>query len=115
MIPSPNRPAVRRAFTALALSALVALPACALGASGERAMTDAELRTHDERICPSLQASTMCEGVFAVPSEDDPSRHRLRFVDGQVSRNDSCMIRLGNRLNPKVPPMYVNGEPVGFC
>lgn len=56
----------------------------------------------------------VADGVFAVPGSD-PDHHRLRFVDGQVSANDSCMIRLGNRLNPGVPPVYVNGEPVGFC
>ena len=54
------------------------------------------------------------DGVFAVPG-GDTRHHRLRYVDGQVSRNDSCMIRLGNRLNPRVPPLYVNGEPLGFC
>jgi len=25
------------------------------------------------------------------------------------------MIRMENALNPAIPPMYVNGEPVGFC
>ena len=54
------------------------------------------------------------DGVFAVPGGDE-DHYRLRFTDGQVSRNDSCMIKLGNRLNPRVPPMYVNGEPLAFC
>ena len=53
-------------------------------------------------------------GAFAVPGKD-PTHHHLRFADGQVSPNDSCMILLGNNLNPKVPPMYVNGLPLGFC
>jgi hypothetical protein len=53
-------------------------------------------------------------GAFAVPGETS-ERHRLRYADGQVSRNDSCMILLGNRLNRRVPPLYVNGEPLGFC
>ncbi|MCB9898629.1 MAG: hypothetical protein H6825_11555 [Planctomycetes bacterium] len=82
----------RRPALALVLSAVAALCACA----GPSAM---ELRG---------------DGVFAVPGADE-AHPRLRYVDGQVSRNDSCMMRLGNGLNPKVPPMYVNGEPLGFC
>ena len=112
MHPSPVTPAFRRALAALALSLL---PACAAGAaSAERPLTGDALHDHHESLCLAQQLSTVCEGVFAVPAED-PSLHRLRFIDGQVSANDSCMIRMGNRLNPKVPPMYVNGEPVGFC
>ncbi len=54
------------------------------------------------------------DGVFAVPGSE-PKLQRLRYVDGQVSANDSCVIRLSNRLNPKIPPLYVNGQPLGFC
>ena len=65
--------------------------------------------------CSSLPHDPMTgNGVFAVPGADD-DHYRLRFADGQLSRNDSCMIRLGNRLNRRVPPMYVNGEPFAFC
>ena len=45
----------------------------------------------------------------------DAARPRLRYPDGQLSRNDSCLVRIGNKLNYKVPPLYVNGAPVGFC
>ncbi len=54
------------------------------------------------------------EGTFAVASER-PERPRLRYRDGQVSVNSSCAIRLTNKLNPVIPPMYVNGAPIGFC
>ncbi len=65
--------------------------------------------------CRSVPASpTTGDGVFAVPGSD-ADHHRIRYVDGQVSRNDSCMIKLGNSLNRRVPPLYVNGEPMGFC
>lgn len=60
--------------------------------------------------CHSLDG----EGVFAVPGPD-PKYPRLRYLDGQVSANDSCMIRLENALNPRMPPAYVNGRPLGFC
>ena len=62
----------------------------------------------------SCRGGPVCDGVFAVRG-GDPARPQLRYCDGQVARNDSCMIRLGRKLNPKVPPLYVNGEPVGFC
>lgn len=62
---------------------------------------------------PTAQTYTG-DGVFALEGGDQ-AHHRLRYVDGQVSRNDNCAIRLGNRLNRKIPPLYVNGEPVGFC
>lgn len=39
---------------------------------------------------------------------------RLIFADGLVSLNDRCMVRQV-KLNRKMPPIYVSGEPVGFC
>ena len=54
------------------------------------------------------------DGVIFVAS-DDSKYPRLRYVDGQVSQNHSCAIRLDNKLNPKIPPVYVNGQPIGFC
>lgn len=54
------------------------------------------------------------DGVFALASAD-PEHPRLRYSDGQISMNASCMIKLGNKLNPKIPPFYLNGTPVGFC
>ena len=53
-------------------------------------------------------------GVFPV-SGDDVTRPRLRYADGQVSLNDTCAIRMDKTLNPKIPPVYINGQPVGFC
>jgi len=65
--------------------------------------------------CASTSIETSSgDGVFAVPG-DQQTHHRLRFADGQVSPNDSCMVRLGNRLNREVPPLYVNGRPMAFC
>lgn len=54
------------------------------------------------------------DGTFFVASGDE-SRPRIRYVDGQVSLNQSCAIRLDRPLNRKVPPAYVNGLPLGFC
>lgn len=54
------------------------------------------------------------DGAFYVLGED-PVHPRVRTLEGQLSLNDSCMIRLGNKLSRRVPPMYVNGQPLGFC
>jgi hypothetical protein len=53
-------------------------------------------------------------GAYYLPTQD-PKLPRVRYVDGQVSGNDSCMIRLGSKLNRRMPPAYVNGFPLGFC
>ena len=53
-------------------------------------------------------------GVLRVTGET-PDYHRLRYLDGQVSLNARCGVRLENPLNPKIAPLYVNGAPVGFC
>ncbi len=54
------------------------------------------------------------DGVFYVLSED-ATHPRVRYLDGQLSRNDKCGVQLGNKLNRRVPPVYVNGQPIGFC
>ena len=59
-------------------------------------------------------AMPMGEGVFYVEGQN-ATRPRVRYTDGQVSLNESCAIQLGNKLNRKIPPVYVNGSPVGFC
>ena len=38
----------------------------------------------------------------------------IRYTDGLVSVNDRCMVR-GVKLNRRMPPVYVNGSPLGFC
>ena len=53
-------------------------------------------------------------GVSPVES-GTPERPRLRYLDGQLSMNRSCAVLRGNRLNPGIPPMRVNGAPIGFC
>jgi len=54
------------------------------------------------------------DGVFFVQSTE-PASPRVRYLDGQVSLNDSCAIRRGSKLNRRVPPIYINGQPIGFC
>jgi hypothetical protein len=54
------------------------------------------------------------DGVFYVVGED-PKLPLARYSDGQIAMSNSCGIRLGNKLNRRIPPIYVNGQPVGFC
>ena len=43
-----------------------------------------------------------------------PDHPLVRFADGDLSLNDRCPVRR-NRLNLRMPPVYVNGRPIGFC
>lgn len=48
-----------------------------------------------------------------VPTSD-PKLPRIKYADSLTSLNNRCMVRKG-KLNPKVRPVYVNQQPVGFC
>ena len=50
----------------------------------------------------------------AVLVEPEVAYPRLRFPDGSLSLNDRCPVRKV-RLNPRMPPLWVNGKPIGFC
>ena len=51
-------------------------------------------------------------GEYVSPEDTLP---RVRYFDGdQVTINDRCAVRKV-KLNPKMPAVYVNGQPVGFC
>jgi hypothetical protein len=43
-----------------------------------------------------------------------PAFTHLKYADSLTSVNDRCVIT-HNRLNPAMHPLYVNGQPVGFC
>jgi len=104
---------------------------CSCATAPQRASTSSEVL--DTNTTPLVQADALapsepaaapqCErpprplsddGVFYVQSSE-PASPRVRYLDGQVSLNDSCAIRRGSKLSRRVPPMYVNGKPVGFC
>jgi hypothetical protein len=51
-------------------------------------------------------------GALVQPADSFPL---VRYFEGeQLSLNDKCAVRKV-RLNPKMPPVYVNGRPIGFC
>jgi hypothetical protein len=43
----------------------------------------------------------------------NPFPHML-FADGQITLNDRCPVRKVP-LNLRLPGLYVNGRPIGFC
>jgi len=51
-------------------------------------------------------------GEFVEAQDSFP--HVRYFDSGLVSINDRCPVRK-TRLNPRMPAVYVNGQPVGFC
>lgn len=48
-----------------------------------------------------------------VPQKNE-ALPKIKYADSQISVNDRCPVRHG-KLNPKVDPVYVNSQPVGFC
>jgi len=38
----------------------------------------------------------------------------VRFADDAISLNDRCPVRK-SKLNRRLPAIYVNGRPIGFC
>ena len=57
-------------------------------------------------------AATTAKAQFVTGDID--TLPRIRYADGLVSLNDRCPVRKGP-LNLRMPPVYVNGRPVGFC
>jgi hypothetical protein len=51
-------------------------------------------------------------GELVQPADSFPL---VRYFEGNLlSLNDRCAVRKV-KLNPKMPPVYVNGRPIGFC
>jgi len=66
------------------------------------------------QAAPIMTPKLTGDGVFFVVS-DNPKRPLARYADGQLSMSNSCAIKLENKLNRRIPPAYVNGQPIGFC
>ena len=57
---------------------------------------------------------TLNTDAFAAYEDESAEFPRLRFPDGSLSLNDRCPVRKV-KLNRRMPPLYVNGRPIGFC
>lgn len=62
----------------------------------------------------ALLALAGIAGAQELVPTGDPAHPRVRYADGLVSLNDRCAVRQGG-LNPTYHPVYVNGQPIGFC
>jgi hypothetical protein len=115
----------RSTLSTITLAALMALASASCsssrsaGAVGGESVTPRDPSASADTMLPMPMAMPMPrplndDGIFFVET-DDPTRPRIRYLDGQVSQNSSCAIRLDNKLNRKIPPVYINGQPIGFC
>ena len=57
-------------------------------------------------ILPPLGKAELADAAAELP--------RLKFGDGSTSANDRCPVTK-RKLNTAFPPVYVNGQPIGFC
>ena len=62
----------------------------------------------------AMQSGTAMMMLPAVYTDTTAEFPRLCFADGQESLNDRCPVRKV-KLNLRLPPLFVNGHPVGFC
>jgi hypothetical protein len=85
---------VRSSSPAVALVLLAVAPACA-----------------PAPVEPARLVETHGAAAYA---DDAASLPHIRFGDAGSSINDRCPVRK-NKLNLKMPPLWVNGRPVGFC
>jgi len=90
-----------RAIALPAIALLALLPACTVTRPGDPG--------------PGAGGDTKKYVVLAEPVNPHDPWPRLRYFDtGLISINDRCAVRR-TPLNPKMPAVYVNGRPVGFC
>jgi hypothetical protein len=61
----------------------------------------------------ALGWASSAHGQRPVPGAN-PAFPRLKYADSLISLNDRCMVR-GSPLNPRIRPVYISGQPVGFC
>ena len=65
--------------------------------------------------CGSKETSDpVAQAKPAVYQNPDAEFPGLVFADGQVSVNDKCPVRK-TKLNRRMPAVFANGRPVGFC
>lgn len=105
---------MRSSFGPCVVTILLAACASAPGVVDATALQEAAHAT--EPIEPMLRTPRLLDddGIFYVQG-DDPAHPRVRYLDGQLALDTTCAIRIGNKLSRKVPPVYVNGQPLGFC
>jgi hypothetical protein len=51
---------------------------------------------------------------FVYSTPPDSLHPRVQYADGSISLNDRCAVRM-IKLSRSMRPIYVNGQPIGFC
>ena len=51
---------------------------------------------------------------YLYSSPPDSLHPRVQYRDGSISLNDRCAVRM-TKLSRSMRPVYVNGQPIGFC
>lgn len=98
------------------LPVLLACAACsARPAAPEPALVLAEAPAADLDALPTRPPRPLDDEGIVYVLAAQPGYPRVRYLDGQLSLNESCAIRVENKLSRKIPPVYVNGQPIGFC
>jgi hypothetical protein len=64
--------------------------------------------------CGSRPAEIVASLGKAEIADATAEHPRLKFSDGSTSANDRCPVTK-RKLNTAFPPVYVNGQPIGFC
>jgi len=94
---------LQRTSRMLALTAVIVVVGFACSKKAKEEVTD---KAKDAKV------EYVAVGEYINPQDSLP---RIRYFEGsQVSLNDRCAVRKV-RLNDKMSPVYVNGQPVGFC
>lgn len=57
------------------------------------------------------EATVLGPAQYADPTVEKP---KIRWGAGPTSLNDRCIVRK-SKLNLRMPPIFVNGQPIGFC
>ena len=91
-------------FPLLLPIALLLLPGC-----GNKEIQDPVANAKATR---NLDQAT--NGTAAEYQDPEAEFSKLVFADGQVSVNDKCPVRKV-KLNRRMPAVFANGRPVGFC
>ena len=68
---------------------------------------------------PADDPPPAADAMYAMPLPEKvpvpgTERYRLRFADGTLTANDTCPVAK-RPLNPKMPAVWINGQPIGFC
>ena len=80
--------------------------------------------SRDPRLAASVVLAVIVFAGFFRPDEARPQRYvytagdslhpRVQYADSSISVNDRCAVRM-TKLSRSMRPVYVNGQPIGFC